>query len=383
MSTSPGWTQRRRTGLEAAARQLIPPAIGLFSIPFLIYALVIVLRRDAFGVDFHYAFWPAAVRVVHGMSPYVDPQSPIVAGGAAFVYPAPTALLFAPFGWLDREVGNAIFTIIVVLAVPLTLRTLEVRDWLLYGFVFMWAPVFGAWQTANITTLLGLVIAAAWRWRDRPRVAGALFAVAVSLKLFLWPLVFWLLATRRYRAVGWSIAVGVALNAVSWLVLGFGEIHRYTELVRALTDAEERRAYSVISFGLHHGVGRTAAYAIGLGLAAAVMVAAVVAGRRGRDACSLTLGIAASILASPLVWVHYFALLLVPVAIARPRLSPLWGLPLFMWLCPPTRPDNGQLIVGLVTATVLVALVLRALEERVEQPPDQSSLHPAVEPSPA
>jgi hypothetical protein len=374
MSATREWAERRRVGLEAAARQLIPPAIGLFSIPFVIYALVLVLRRDAFGVDFHYAFWPAAVRVVHGMSPYVDPHSPLVDGGAAFVYPAPTALLFAPFGWLDRDVGNAIFTAIVVIAIPLTMWTLAVRDWRVYGVVFMWAPIFGAWQTANITTLLGLGIAGAWRWRDRPFVAGALFAGVVSMKLFLWPVVLWLLATRRYAAVGWSIVVGVVVNAISWLVLGLGEIHRYTDLVRALTDAEERRAYSVISFGLNHGVSRGPAYVIGLALAMAVMAAAVVAGRRGHDARSLTLGLAASILASPLVWLHYFALLLVPVCLARPRLAPLWGLPIALWVCSPTRPRDPQLILAMVTATAMVVFVLRALPGRPGPPSDPARL---------
>jgi hypothetical protein len=374
MSATREWAERRRVGLEAAARQLIPPAIGLFSIPFVIYALVLVLRRDAFGVDFHYAFWPAAVRVVHGMSPYVDPHSPLVDGGAAFVYPAPTALLFAPFGWLDRDVGNAIFTAIVVIAIPLTMWTLAVRDWRVYGVVFMWAPIFGAWQTANITTLLGLGIAGAWRWRDRPFVAGALFAGVVSMKLFLWPVVLWLLATRRYAAVGWSIVVGVVVNAISWLVLGLGEIHRYTDLVRALTDAEERRAYSVISFGLNHGVSRGPAYVIGLALAMAVMAAAVVAGRRGYDARSLTLGLAASILASPLVWLHYFALLLVPVCLARPRLAPLWGLPIALWVCSPTRPRDPQLILAMVTATAMVVFVLRALPGRPGPPSDPARL---------
>lgn len=357
------WRERRIAGLEAAARQLIPPAIGLFSVPFVIYALVLVLRRGAFGVDFHYAFWPAAVRVVHGVTPYVDPHSPLVDGGAAFVYPAPTALLFAPFGYLDRDLGNAIFTTLVILAIPATLWVLRVRDWRVYGVVFLWAPIFGAWQTANITTMLGLGLAGLWRVRDRPVAAGVLFAGVVSMKLFLWPVALWLLATRRYAAVGWAVLVGTLLNAASWLILGLGEFPRYTRLVRALTDAEERRAYSVISFGLNHGVSRGVAYAIGLSLAAVVIAAAVAAGRRGADARSLTLGLAASILASPLVWLHYFALLLVPVAIARPRLAPLWGLPVALWVCSPTRPRDAQLILTLTTATLMIIFVLRALAQ--------------------
>jgi hypothetical protein len=46
--------------------------------------------------------------------------------------------------------------------------------------------------------------------------------------------------------------------------------------------------------------------------------------RREQDRRSLTLILAASLVLSPVVWSNYFVLLLVPVALARPRLSALW-----------------------------------------------------------
>ena len=49
---------------------------------------------------------------------------------------------------------------------------------------------------------------------------------------------------------------------------------------------------------------------------------------RDRDIGALTLCLAAALSASPIVWVHYFLLLLVPLALASPRLSPLWLVPL-------------------------------------------------------
>jgi hypothetical protein len=42
---------------------------------------------------------------------------------------------------------------------------------------------------------------------------------------------------------------------------------------------------------------------------------------------TLTLCLAAALAASPIVWVHYFLLLLVPLALTRPTLSPLWLVP--------------------------------------------------------
>jgi hypothetical protein len=60
------------------------------------------------------------------------------------------------------------------------------------------------------------------------------------------------------------------------------------------------------------------------------------------------------------VWLHYFALFLVPVAITSPRLSRLWVLPLAYWLCVAgaRRPETWQLVVALATTGVLVAMLV-------------------------
>ncbi len=42
---------------------------------------------------------------------------------------------------------------------------------------------------------------------------------------------------------------------------------------------------------------------------------------------SISLAVLAAMLGSPIVWPFYYALLLVPLAIARPRFSALWLLP--------------------------------------------------------
>jgi hypothetical protein len=76
-----------------------------------------------------------------------------------------------------------------------------------------------------------------------------------------------------------------------------------------------------------------------------------------RERQALFLTIILVLAASPLVWMHYFALLLVPLALERPRISLLWWLPLLMWICPATgRVDSWQeALVWLVTGTVLLS----------------------------
>jgi alpha-1,2-mannosyltransferase len=349
-------------GLVAALRTLLPWLLWLAA-PLALTAsgLAVSLQNHPhFGGDFHAAFWPAGHRVLHGLTPYVDPSAPQVARATAFVYPAPAAVLFAPFALIGRDLADALFVGMQLVAVALTLRLLAVRDWRVYGAAYLWAAVASGWLTGNVTLMLVLAVAAAWRWRRRPAVCGALVGLVVAFKLFLWPLGLWLLATRRIGALGWAVAVTLVLSLVGWAVLGFAELHRYERLVQALVDALQNRGYTLMSLTRDLSLGRTSGYAVAVAVGAALALWALVAGRRGRDAQALTLSIAIALLVTPLVWLHYFALFLVPVAIVSPRLSRLWVLPWAYWLCVAgaRRPETWQLVVALATTAALVAMLL-------------------------
>jgi hypothetical protein len=312
-----------------------------------------------FGGDFHYAFWPAGQRVLHGLSPYVDPGSPTVTHAIAFVYPALAALLLAPLALIPHGVADLVFAGVEIAAAMLTLRVLDVRDWRLYGLVLLCPAVYSAWSVANVTLLLGLGIAIVWRNRERPLLVGFLIALLVSVKLFLWPLALWLLATRRYAALAYAAACGLVLNTVAWAVLGFDELHRYTRLLHALTRFEERRGYSLIAFALHEGASHRLAYALAFGVAASAAATCLALGRRGRDVTALALAIGVSLLATPIVQLHYFALLIVPLALVRPRLGLVWGLPLAMWVSASAVPRPWQIALALAIGAAMVTVVLR------------------------
>jgi hypothetical protein len=74
-----------------------------------------------------------------------------------------------------------------------------------------------------------------------------------------------------------------------------------------------------------------------------------------------------ALIATPILWLHYFALLVVPLALARPRLAPAWALAVLLWV--PRWPEaNGVIwrIVFVLAVTGLTALVTLkpAAEER-------------------
>jgi hypothetical protein len=360
---SPG---RRSQRLAVYATALRHGAFGVAPLVTTAFVLYVAVRGHAFAVDFHNGEWPAGVRLLHGLSPYFDANSAAVLSAGSphpavtpMVYPALGALLCAAFALLPHTAADVTFTCLDVVSVVLALHILKVRDWRVYGVAFMWAPVVSGWQTANVTLLLVGGAAAMWRFRDRPALSGVILALLVSVKLILWPLALWLLATRRYVGLAWALGTGILVNVLAWGAVGFGELPRYIQVLRAFERAGEHRAYSIVSFALRMGASRTAATALGIGLALLVAGACFRAGRQGRDRICFTLCIAVALLATPIIWLHYFALLLVPLAIARPRVSLVWALPVALLICPPDSPATWQIAFATALAGVLIVSALR------------------------
>lgn len=154
------------------------------------------------------------------------------------------------------------------------------------------------------------------------------------LKLFLWPLVVWLAVTRRVRAATTAEVIAGGLALLSWAVIGFSGITDYPRLLRELVELEGKNSYSAFAvlraIGLPDLVAQAAVIASGLALLVLARRAAVAPDQIEfeRDRRSLTLAVAAALVLTPILWLHYLPLLLVPIALARPRLSLLWFAPL-------------------------------------------------------
>jgi alpha-1,2-mannosyltransferase len=365
MAASSAVADRRRTDVPAERR--FSPRDGrtaainqsLLILPILLTGFLFAEYASAhqLAVDFHNDFWVAGYKVSHGLSPY-DWTRQQIAGLVSFPYPAPAALLFVPFTLLPRAAADGVFMTLTVVACLATLRVLRVRDWRLYGLVLLFWPVINGWQTANVTLLLGLGIAVIWRYRDSPAVAGALFAVMVSVKPAVWPLALWFLFTRRARTAAVGVALALVLNLIAWLVLGLGQVTVWLHLLSTQVDVLYRDGYGVTALAVHLGTGRTVG--TGIQVAASLLLAGwcVQVARRGRERDAFTIAIGLMLVSSPLVDNHYFALLIVPLALARPCLSRLWAVPLALWLCPATGVSGWQVAVAwLITAIVVFRLV--------------------------
>jgi hypothetical protein len=332
-----------------------PLELALFGLVPLIVTAWVVFHDSPPATDFYHAYWAAGRRVLNGQDPYLWSSSQVVRG-VAFVYPALSALLFVPFAVASRGPSAILYTLVCGASLIGTLWVLDVRDWRLYGLVLLFDPVIAGWGLGNLSLPLGLGVALTWRYRDRPAVAGLLTAVIISLKLFTWPIGLWLLATRRFQATLYALMLGVALNLIAWAILGFDEFTVFMRVSDSVTKAFFRYGYGVTTLASRIGLSYRAGVLVEITLSVIVAGVCVVVARRHGDFPSFVICIALMLIASPLVWSHYFALLVVPLAIAYPTMNLVWLLPLALWVGPVGGPTTWEIMVAwIVTAAVLIA----------------------------
>jgi hypothetical protein len=338
--------------------------------PIVVTAVVLGLAiGDDAAFDFR-QFWQGGRDVVHGVSPYPAPGSLPAASTAAeldpkgiqeafrFPYPAPTALALAPLGALPFALAATIFTLLLLAATPTALFVLGVRDWRCHGAACLSIATIGAVRLGTLTPLLLLGLALAWRYRDHIRVVVPVLAAVISFKLFLWPLVLWLAATGRVRSAAATLAAAAAGTVAAWAVLGFAGFVDYPELLGRLADAVQAKSYSLTSLGLAVGLPAHAASLVALAAGALVGGLGLVLGRRGGDLAderAFTLTVAVSLVLTPILWLHYFVLLFLPLALFRRSFSPAWLVPLAYWLIP--FQESGGEIWRIVFALSLAAVV--------------------------
>jgi hypothetical protein len=359
----------------------LPRAARLASVIFLAVLPVLTifvlfasaLDSDSVAIDF-WQFYRAAEAILHGDTPYLPAGEPLTAWGGPYPYPPLPALLAIPFTALSLQTAGLVvmaMLVVVALAIPFVL---DVRDWRCYVILLVWPPVVSAIQTGNVTLWFGLAAALAWRYRDQLVPVAASIGITLAAKFFLWPLVVWLAFTRRVWTAVATCLVGAAVLLLSWAVIGFAGFVDYPELLRKLEDTVGGDSYTAYIVGLDLGLPSTAARALWVGIGLAVLAATVILARRGDERTAFVVAIAASLALTPIVWLHYFALMLVVVALAQPRLGLLWFVPFGMFLTPGSgQPTPFQtswtLFVALLTF-VLAIRATRAAFSAAEREPD-------------
>lgn len=339
--------------LELSGRRTKVFLLGAASLIFLLF-LAHSVRAVWNGGDSDFRiYWLAGRAYLHGHNPYV---SPAAVGHKAdlFVYPAAMAAMFAPLGWLPLSVATALWALITTTAVVLALRLLGVRDSRCYAVALVSFPIASSVGVGTLTPLLLLGVAALWRWRDR-RVAAVIPAcLVVASELFLWPLVVWLIGTRRYRTALTATALGVAITLAAWARIGFEGLGAYPDLLHRLALFEGSGSYQPVWALPGSPALQLAVLEALAGLSA---IAVFFAGRRFSDRSSFRVAVAAALAVSPILWAHYFVLL---IPLLDAAFSVGWLLLLAFWISPPNAPSTTSREIVLWGVAALIVTFARA-----------------------
>jgi glycosyl transferase family 87 len=316
-----------------------PLLLGALPITFGLLTILGYWSSWPIGFDFRGTLWEPASALLDGLPVYPAPTRDAIVVGNPTVYPPLFIVASVPLALLPVTAASWLWFLVLGACVFGAMWVLEVRDWRCHVLALSSPVVVHGLYYGNLTIFLLLPLAIAWRYRDRARIAGVALGVAVAAKLFVWPLVVWLLLTRRFRAAAWAVGATAALVLVPWALVGFQGLADYPALLRAVQDV-----YAIRSVSLS-----TAAGALGASVPVAVAVAAVagaacvgaaawVVRHEQGDSRAFGILVAACVLATPIVWPNYFALLLVPIAIRWPRLAPAWFFGYAVWLAGALSP---------------------------------------------
>jgi alpha-1,2-mannosyltransferase len=314
---------------------------------------------DLLSWDLRFAYLPAAEHVLDGDSPYPAIDDPILKDQKGYVYPPQLVVALLPLTVFSVPVAAMLAAIAMVALVGLTLWVLEIRDVRCYAAAFLWVPTISGLLLGNLSIPLAFAMAILWRYRDRVWPAATALGIAVSAKLLFWPMFVWMLATRRLRGAAAALGIGFGVTLAAWAVIGFDGLKEYPELLRRLSEIQSHRSYSIVGMASTLGLGETIGKALALALGGTLLAWCVVLARRGDEARSFTCAIAATLALSPIVWLHYLVVLLVPVAIARPRFSLIWLLPVLLWVSPrPGYAAGFQTFAPAIAVAILVTVLL-------------------------
>jgi alpha-1,2-mannosyltransferase len=315
-----------------------------------------------FGVDFRGTLWGPGRQILAGVNPY---PSRVGAGvGWPATYTPPVMLVALPFAKLSFTLAAWLWVAVLSVASAAALFVLRVRDWRCYLASAASAPVFAGITVGNVTPLIVLSAACAWRWREEPGRGAAALGFGLIVKPILWPLVVWALLTRRLRLAFASVALALVVDVVGWAAIGFDGLRNYPSLMSSLAHSAASHGMLLVSTFVNSGAS------LGVALVPSIVLAALLIGGAAHsrdDRLIFAAALVAAMLLTPVMWIHYLSLLFVPIAMWRRRLDVVWLAPLALWVVARTYhlPEHSRPVWVSLFSLACVALVgLRLLGAR-------------------
>jgi hypothetical protein len=302
-----------------------------------------------------------------------EPYSGDDGGFLFFGYPPHVAVLSAPLAALPFRVSWVITTALMVAgalgALALlrpVLRILQTAWWPCAALSLTFVPLFVGVGLGQNTAVSLLLIAAAWRLLhdDRDAAAGAALGLLLFKPQLAIPLLVFVAAGGRWKAIGSAALVGAATWVVNAAILGVGWVGAWLDGLSAFADIDRasNAANTVSLLGVADtlGNGATAAKGVAVLFDLALLVAVGLLWHR-RSRADLTGAMAVAVPAAVLLAPHalyYDAGLIVLTGLVvlnrAPRSLPLV---LAVWILGLAQVGASTLGITPVALAVVAALV--------------------------
>ena len=289
------------------------------------------------GYDFE-SYMLAATRLIDEGTLYHEAtlDGPYRPGPYGLYYYSPVlGVALSPLVDLSIADSSALWFVIRVAALVAACALLPVKP-IVRVFAFVVATLSLATiedlVLGNVSVLLLLPMAMAWRWLDRP-LGSIAQAVAMSVRPMLGILLIWQLLRRQWKAVAWTFGAGLVLILLTLPFVGVGGYVDYLTVLRNLSGVSGVEFnYDLSTTALSLGASDTVA-TVALVAGYAVAIAAMLLSLRRDREIGFMVTLMASLLLSPLLWDHYLVALILPAAFLAQR-GRSWALllPLAAWL---------------------------------------------------
>jgi Glycosyltransferase family 87 len=403
--------------------------VVLLTIAAVLHFVLLIAQLPGRVTRFDFSvFYASAAAIRRGMNPYLVDLRQIGDPLHLEIWPlihttsTPTFLLcFMPFAYIPESTGYWIWFVIsmtaLAAAIVLMLGGAESGlpmplKWVVADAILLYSPINDhiAFAQVQILILLMLVLVMRWLASGREVAAGLMLALAVMLRAFPLVLALYLIVTRRWRAL-FAMTMGLVLIA-GITVAGLG-----SEIVRTFIDgAALTVSHHPVSLPINVALGTFVTRLFwhlfgtvlspGLEVARKVVVICVelailgfsvratlrTAGGRDASLRAYGLWVVVSVILSPIAWVHYMGLFLLPfiqITFAANRglcsRAAMWAvvasyflIPLSIGLREPARNLGGDTLYFVVAECAFISVLLAyfvAYRFAIDNPPSE---RPAV-----
>jgi len=398
---------------------------ALFHVILLISQLPKRVTRFDFSV-----FYASAVAMRHGMNPYLVDLRQFGDPLHLEIWPlihttsTPTFLLFfMPLAYVSERTAYWIWFLLTIVALAVAIALMiggtesglpTPLKWVLLDAVVLYSPLNDhlAFAQVQILILLMLVLVMRWLAAGREISAGLVLSLAIMLRAFPLVLALYLIITRRWRAL---LSMTIGLVVIGAITVGGVGWH----IVRSFIDgAALTMSHHPVSLPINVAIGtfitRLFWYLFGPALSSGlesarkvtvILVELVMLGFSLRATLRTTLGrdsslrayglwVVVSVMLSPIAWIHYMVLFLIPfiqITLAAHRgscgPSAMWAvvasyflIALSIGLREPSRRLGGDTLYFVIAECAFISVLLAyfaayrfAIDDRILDPVSPAS----------